>query len=103
MNKNLSEIIVIVDRSSSMNAMREEAISGFNEFLEKQKASKDGECLLTYCQFNHEYEIIHNGVPIQEIPPLHEGTYRPAGMTALYDAVGRTIDEVGHRLAATPE
>jgi hypothetical protein len=103
MNTNLSEIIVIVDRSSSMDAMRGEAISGFNEFLDKQKASKDGECLLTYCQFNHEYEIIYNGVPIQDIPPLTEKTYVPSGMTALYDAVGRTIDEVGRRLVATPE
>lgn len=103
MNTNLSEIIVIVDRSSSMNAMRQEAIGGFNEFLDKQKNSKDGECLLTYCQFNHEYEIIYNGVPIQDVPPLTEATYVPSGMTALYDAVGRTIDEVGQRLAATPE
>lgn len=102
-NKDLSEIIVIVDRSGSMNAMREEAITGFNEFLEKQKSARVGECLLTYCQFNHDYEIVYNGMPIQDVPPLTEETFVPAGATALYDAVGRTIDEVGRRLAATPE
>ena len=30
-------------------------------------------------------------------------TYVPAGMTALLDAVGRTIDAVGQRLSDTPE
>ena len=103
MDKELTEIIAIVDRSASMDSVKGEAIAGFNAFLKKQQESEHGRCLLTYCQFNTEYEIIHNGVPIEDIPPLTEKTYVPTGMTALHDAVCRTIDAVGERLAKTPE
>ena len=33
MNDNLSEIVCIVDRSGSMDAIRSDAIGGFNTFL----------------------------------------------------------------------
>jgi len=103
MDNNLSEIIVITDRSSSMSSVRDEAIKGFNGFLKEQQEADLGKCLLTYCQFNTEYEIVHNGIPIEAMKPLDHRTYQPAGMTALLDAVGRTIDAVGDRLAKTPE
>ena len=103
MDRNLSEIIVISDRSSSMGVVRDEAITGFNAFLKEQQEAGIGKCLLTYCHFNTEYEIVHNGIPIEEMKPLDHHTYQPVGMTALYDAVGKTIDAVGERLAKTPE
>lgn len=103
MDKNLTEIIVISDRSSSMREVRDEAISGFNTFLKEQQEADIGRCLLTYCHFNTEYEIVHAGIPIEDMKPLDHSTYQPAGMTALFDAVGRTIDEVGARLAKTRE
>ena len=40
---------------------------------------------------------------IKDVPKLDTRTYLPGGMTALLDAVGKTIDEVGKRLADTPE
>jgi hypothetical protein len=53
--------------------------------------------------FDHEYLVVHNNIAICAVPPLDSNTYVPRGMTALLDAVGRTIDDVGARLAATPE
>lgn len=103
MDDSLTEIIAIVDRSGSMEAIREEAITGFNYFLKEQQRSEDGRCLLTYCQFDTEYEITHSGIPIKEMKPLDFTTFQPRGCTALHDAVGRTIMEVGNRLEKTPE
>ncbi|MBU0500003.1 MAG: hypothetical protein KJ558_12765 [Gammaproteobacteria bacterium] len=37
------------------------------------------------------------------MPPLTAKTYVPRGNTALFDAIGRTIDDLGQRLAVTPE
>ena len=102
MNQYLTEIICILDRSGSMKRVREEAISGINGFLEDQRAVP-GNAILTMVRFDTEYEVIHNGTPIHQVPMLDETTYRPRGMTALYDAIGRTIDDVGHRLSKTPE
>jgi len=102
MRKELTEIVCVVDRSGSMGAMRREAIGGFNAFLSAQKA-EPGEAVLTLVLFDHEYELVHDAVPIAQVPPLDGETYEPRGTTALLDAVGRTIDDVGRRLAGTPE
>lgn len=99
---NLTEIICVIDRSGSMGHIRSDAIGGFNTFLEEQKRV-DKPCKFTYVQFDDVYEMVHNGIPIRDMPPLNEDTYVPRGMTALHDAIGRTICTVGERLSATPE
>lgn len=103
MDKKLTEIIVITDRSGSMGSVQKDTIGGFNAFLAEQQKSVEGRCLLTYCQFDHEYEVVHEALPIEKMKPLDNTTFVPRGSTALFDAVGRTIDDVGQRLANTPE
>jgi hypothetical protein len=53
--------------------------------------------------FDHEYDRVLDGVPIENVPPLDNQSYVPRGTTALLDAIGRTVDDVGKRLAQTPE
>jgi uncharacterized protein YegL len=102
MREELTEIVCIIDRSGSMAKVRDEAISGFNSFLEDQ-AAVPVEAALTLVRFDTEYEVMHNGTPIAQVPLLDETSFVPRGMTALYDAIGRTIDDVGGRLSKTPE
>jgi len=102
MEKNFCEIICVIDRSGSMASIQDDAIGGFNTFLEKQK-NVLGEATLTLIQFNTEYEVTHENKPIKDIPELDKNTFSPSGMTALLDAVGKTIDNVGRRLSNTPE
>jgi uncharacterized protein YegL len=99
---NFSEIICIVDRSGSMNSIKEDAIGGFNGFLAGQK-KVEGEANLTLVLFDHEYLLVHNAIPLATVPDLTNNTFEPRGMTAMHDAIGRTIDDVGARLAKTPE
>lgn len=103
MDDKLTEIIVVADRSGSMNDVRDDTIGGFNAFLKEQQKLKDGRCLLTYCQFDTEYEVVHESLPIEKMKPLDYSTFEPRGATALLDAVGKTIDEAGARFAAMPE
>jgi len=92
-----AEIVCIIDRSGSMSSIKDDAIGGFNQFIDEQKKIP-GEATVTYTQFDTIYEIIYANKPINEVPELNAKTYVPRGMTALHDAVGRTIDEVGARL-----
>jgi uncharacterized protein YegL len=85
-----------------MGMIKDDAIGGFNHFLEEQKAHP-GEATLTVVQFNHERQVIHENRPLQEVRPITEQEYEPMGTTALLDAVGKTIDETGERLAGLPE
>jgi len=92
-----TDITVVLDRSGSMGSVVDDTIGGFNTFLKKQQ-EQEGACALTLVQFDHEYEYIHRGCPIKDCAELNTDTYSPRGMTALLDALGRTINETGERI-----
>lgn len=98
----LTEIVAVIDKSGSMDAIREDAMGAFNRFLSDQK-NLPGEATFTLTLFDTNYNIVHARKPIKDVPELIRETYVPSGFTALTDAVGRTIDEVGKRLFDTPE
>lgn len=100
--KNHTEIICVVDRSGSMKKIKDDAIGGFNSFLASQK-EVPGSASLTLVLFDNHYDLIHNNVPIQDVKELDDKTYVPRGTTALFNAIGKTIDDIGIRLANTTE
>ena len=102
MNQNLTEIAVIIDRSGSMESIATDAIGGFNAFLREQQQDT-ADARLTLILFDDEFLTIHDSVDVRSVAALNDKTYTPGGSTALFDAVGRTIDQLGQRLAATPE
>lgn len=102
MNDNLTEIAFILDRSGSMESMIEPAISGFNRLLREQQ-QVTGSARFTLVLFDDQYETPVQSLPIAEVVELDTTTYVPRGSTALLDAIGRTIDELGAKLAAIPE
>jgi hypothetical protein len=77
-----------------MDARREDAEGGVNAFIREQ-AAQPGEAALTLIQFDTEYEVVHSGISIQEVPEYH---LVPRGATALLDAVGQAINETEDRL-----
>ncbi len=99
MQNDLSDITVILDRSGSMQSIQSDAEGGLNAFISKQK-EQPGRANFTLVQFDDKYEVVHSGVPIRQVPHCK---LVPRGNTALLDAVGRTINEVGDRLSKTPE
>ena len=99
--KDYTEIIVILDKSGSMDNIREDAIGGFNSFLDDQK-KHPGEANMTVVLFDTGYTL-KPAQPIKVVPALNENTYQPSGCTALLDAMGRTITETGRRLARMKE
>jgi hypothetical protein len=101
-NAELTEIVCVIDRSGSMEGIRSDAIGGYNSFLQGQ-GEEPGTAKWTLVLFDHEYERVLEGVPIESVPPLDNQSYVPRGTTALLDAIGRTVDDVGKRLAQTPE
>ncbi|KKN83547.1 hypothetical protein LCGC14_0297860 [marine sediment metagenome] len=94
MNKDLTDITLVVDRSGSMQSCLTEAQGGINAFISEQK-EVPGEALLTILEFDTAYDFVCSGTPIKDTP---EYKLVPRGMTALLDAVGRAINETGERL-----
>ncbi|HYE10921.1 MAG TPA: vWA domain-containing protein [Patescibacteria group bacterium] len=101
MNMNLTEIIFLLDRSGSMGGLENDTIGGFNAFLHNQK-QLDGKTLITTVLFDNQYELLWNGIDANNVK-LTSREYFVRGTTALLDAVGKTILDVGYRLANTKE
>lgn len=105
MKEGKTEIVCVLDRSGSMSSIRQDAIGGFNTMIEGQRADlEDGEeCNVSVYLFDNVYDTLYEGVDLLECDLLNDENFVPRGSTALLDAVGRTIDAVGARLAATDE
>lgn len=95
MKKNLTELVFILDKSSSMGGLESDTIGGFNSMLEKQK-KVDGECYITTVLFDNNYELLHDRIDIRAVSPITEKEYYVGGSTALVDAIGRTINKISY-------
>jgi uncharacterized protein YegL len=102
MRKNHTELVCVLDRSGSMENIRQDAIGGFNAFLAGQRKVA-GTAAVTLVLFDNEYEVVHAAVDLSVVQDLTAKTFVPRGSTALLDAVGRTINDVGARLAKMDE
>ena len=86
---NLTELVIIIDRSGSMHGLEKDVIGGFNSLIKEQ--AKEGEVKVTTIFFNDKIKFIHEQVDIQEIILLEDKDYIPSGCTALLDAIGDGI------------
>lgn len=103
MKKGSTKIVFVIDRSGSMQSVATDMIGGFNRFIKTQKENKVGECTVTFNQFDDIFETVYKNVLVENVEELTDKTYIPRNMTALYDAVGRTVDEVGLELSSLSE
>jgi uncharacterized protein YegL len=90
---------VLVDRSGSMQVCKDDMEGGLNALIEQQ-AQEPGSAELSLAQFDTEYEVLCDFVPLANAPKY---TLMPRGGTALLDAMARFIIQVGEQLAALPE
>ena len=85
-----SEIIVILDRSGSMQSIKTDMEGGLASFVAEQ-AKVPGECRFTLVQFDdRSRDVVYDGVLIGDVKAI---TLNPRGSTPLLDAVGDTITE----------
>ena len=91
----MTELVFILDRSGSMMGLERDTIGGFNGMLEKQRR-EPGNALVSTVLFDHESQVIHDRVPLQQVKGLTEREYFVRGSTALLDAVGSAIHHIGN-------
>ncbi|PGL72569.1 vWA domain-containing protein [Bacillus sp. AFS055030] len=101
MNGNKTEIVFLIDRSGSMAGLESDTIGGFNAFMKKQ-SSFNGETNVTTVLFDDQYEVLWDGCNAHEVK-LTDKEYFVRGTTALLDAIGKTIINVGNRLSLCNE
>ena len=95
MQKNLTELVFILDRSGSMQGLEADTIGGFNSMLEKQK-KEPGEAFVSTVLFDDRVEVLHDRVKADRVRPITGEDYYVQGCTALLDAVGGAIHHIGN-------
>lgn len=102
MKQDYTHITILLDRSGSMESIRQDTIGGFNTFLQTHR-EQPGHCTVSIVQFNDHYlphcwfSVVHG------VSPLNTKTYVPAGTTALLDALSASIDQTGRALKCLAE
>lgn len=97
-DSNYTHILAVVDRSGSMYGIQEDMRGALNEFFKAQTAL-DGKCLVDYVQFDDTYDLVFEDTDVSEA----EAVLEPRGMTALLDAVGKSVTDLGKKLARKSE
>ena len=95
MNKNLTEIVFILDRSGSMSGLESDTIGGFNSMIRKQK-QEEGEALISTVLFYNVREVLLLRLNVKDIQPMTYHDYTVRGTTALLDAIGGAIHHIGN-------
>ena len=71
MKKDLTELVFILDMSGSMAHLTDDTIGGFNSVLKEHNDGK-GEVLVTTYVFNNESKMVHDRLPIANVPAMTE-------------------------------
>jgi uncharacterized protein YegL len=85
----------IQDRSGSMSGVWQETLNGFKKYVEDmqadQKKDNEIEYIFSLTTFDTQIENPYLGVPIASVDGGKLKEFGPRGSTALYDAVGKTL------------
>lgn len=86
--KEIMDVVFILDRSGSMSGLESDTIGGYNGYL---KGMQNKNARITTVLFDDKYEMVNDCTPIQDVKQLDNKIYFTRGSTALLDAIGKTI------------
>ena len=102
MNKNLTELVFVLDKSGSMSGLEKDTIGGFNSMLEKQR-KEDGDVVISTVLFDDRVQVLHDRTDLEKIANLTDRDYQVGGCTALLDALGKSIKHINKIQKMLPE
>ena len=95
--------LIIIDESGSMQSIKKAAIDSVNETIQTirsaQKKHEEQEHYVSLVTFNDDVKTIYECVPANEVKELTTETYQPDCCTALYDAMGISLNALRKKVA----
>lgn len=64
---NITELVLILDRSGSMSGLESDTVGGFNSLIEKQK-KQSGKCFVSTVLFDNESTVLHDRLALCDVP-----------------------------------
>ena len=100
MRKGLTELVLIIDKSSYMSGLESAVVSGFNEFLSEQH-KLSGNAVLTTILYNDINTVLHDRINLKAASSLSKNDYITGGELAIYDAIGTAIHKTRRAISRT--
>ena len=95
--------LIIIDESGSMQSIKRAAIDSVNETIQTirsaQKKHEEQEHYVSLVTFNDDVKTVYECVPVDEVKELTAETYQPDCCTALYDAMGISLNALRKKVA----
>ena len=95
--------LIIIDESGSMQSIKTAAIDSVNETIQTirsaQKKHEEQEHFVSLVTFNDDVKTVYECVPVDEVKELTAETYQPDCCTALYDAMGLSVNVLRKKVA----
>ena len=95
--------LIIIDESGSMQSIKKAAIDSVNETIQTirsaQKKHEEQEHYVSLVTFNDDVKTIYECEPVDEVKELTAETYQPDCCTALYDAMGISLNALRKKVA----
>ena len=95
--------LIIIDESGSMQSIKKEAIDSVNETIQTirsaQKKHEEQEHYVSLVTFNDDVKTVYECVPVNEVNELTANRYQPSCCTALYDAMGMSLNALRKKIA----
>lgn len=95
--------LIIIDESGSMQSIKNAAIDSVNETIQTirlaQRKHEDQEHYVSLVIFNDDVKTIYECVPVDEVKELTAESYLPDCCTALYDAMGISLNALRKKVA----
>lgn len=94
-SKKKTYVSIVLDQSGSMSNIWDDTIGSFNIQVEAIKSGAKGtDTFVTLTLFDYNSDIKYFAQPVEKLVELTRSTYKPNGGTAMYDAIGLTIDRM---------
>lgn len=95
--------LIILDESGSMESIKTNIISGFNELISSvkniEKMFTEQKHFVSFVTFNSSgIRTILDGEPAKNASKINENLYNPDSMTPLYDAIGISVKNLSNKL-----
>ncbi len=95
--------LIIIDESGSMQSIKKAAIDSVNETIQSIRAAaekyEDQEHIVSLVTFHDDVKTVYECVPAKEVEELTAETYQPKCCTALYDAMGMSLNALRPKVA----
>ena len=95
--------LIIIDESGSMQSIKKAAIDSVNETIQSIRAAaekyEDQEHIVSLVTFHDDVKTVYECAYIKDVAELTAETYQPKCCTALYDAMGMSLNAIRPKVA----